>query len=102
MSGNIGFTQEPQSDLEYALSNLCDMISAADIAEKTKGNVGLTVTSLVCDAAGNTLFSYDTVIKHYQEEDGSEYIRAEYLGKVVESLVFEAGIRNSGDRIPIN
>ena len=97
MSGNIGFTftQKPQDDLEYALNNLCDMIGAANIAEKTKSNIGLTITSLICDAAGNTLFSYDTVMTYSKDADGSEHIRAEFLGKVVESLVFDAGIKQT-------
>ncbi|PHQ92155.1 MAG: hypothetical protein COB42_02365, partial [Sulfurimonas sp.] len=95
MPGNISYTPNTQSDLEYALSSLCDMIGAANITDKAKSNIGLTITSLVCDASGNTLFSYDTVMKYYQDEDGSEHIRAEFLGKVVETLVFEAGIKQT-------
>ena len=35
------YSRTTQEDLEFALGNLCDMMSAADIAEKIKGNAGL-------------------------------------------------------------
>ncbi|WP_345980464.1 hypothetical protein [Sulfurimonas sp. HSL3-2] len=86
------YSRTTQEDLEFALGNICDVMSALDMAEKVKGKGGLSVTSFVCDASGNTLFSYETVMKYYQDEYGAEHMTAEIAGKIV---------GNSGDRILI-
>lgn len=84
-----------KEQLDGALGAICDTISAADMSEKIKGNAGFTVTALMCDAAGNTLFSYDTVMKYAKDEYGIEKITVEVAGKAVGDFVFDQGMKQT-------
>ncbi|NQY51953.1 MAG: hypothetical protein HRT42_00100 [Campylobacteraceae bacterium] len=68
-----------KEQFEGALGAICDAISAADMAEKLKGKGGLTITSLMCGVAGNTIFSYETVMEYWKGNlnSYSEFINSE-------------------------
>ncbi len=82
-------------ELQGAQGAICDMVSAFDFDQKIKGNAGLIITSTICDIGGNSIFSYDTVMKYYKDENGKEHITAEIAGKIVEDIIFDAGIKQT-------
>lgn len=57
-------TDYDTKELETVFNNLCDTAKEADLAQQLKGKGALVVSTLVCDAGGNLLFSWDTVVKY--------------------------------------
>lgn len=82
-------------EIQNIQGSLCDMVSAYDLENKLKGNTGFVLKTVVCDAVGNTLFSYDTVMKYYEDENGTGKISAETAGKIIENIVFDAGLKKT-------
>lgn len=82
-------------EIQNIQGSLCDMISAYDLDNKLKGNTGFILKTVVCDAGGNALFSYDTVMKYYEDENGIGKVSAETAGKIVENIVFDAGLKKT-------
>ena len=88
-------TEITQAQLEDAFGHICDMLGTADVDLQLKSGAGLSVVTGVCDAGGNFLFSSETVFKYAKDEFGVEHMTAEVAGKVIEDLIFDAGIKET-------
>lgn len=81
--------------LQNVQSTMCDMVSVADFQNKLTSTGGFVVNTVLCNIAGDVLFSYDTVMKYSKDVNGIEKITAEVAGNIVESIVMDAGIKQT-------
>jgi len=76
-------------ELEYAIGAVCDMITAADKYAMLNENKKFKLVSDMCSVTGDSVATYNVILKYSEDSNGTKHIVAESLGKVVSDITFD-------------
>ncbi|RXJ69310.1 hypothetical protein CRV08_04690 [Halarcobacter ebronensis] len=72
-----------------AISATCDMITVADKYAMINNNKEFRLVSDVCSVTGDSIKTYDIVLKYSEDANGVKHILAESFGNLVSDITFE-------------
>lgn len=72
-----------------AISATCDMITVADKYAMINNNKEFKLVSDVCSVTGDSIKTYDIVLKYSEDANGVKHILAESFGNLVSDITFE-------------
>jgi len=76
-------------ELESVIGAVCDMISAADKYAMLNNNKKYKLVSDICSVTGDSVKTYNLILKYSEDENGTKHIVAESFGNVVSDITFD-------------